>query len=355
MRALLLLVLLSLLAGSVYLVKEGVSREERLRQLVQQVGVLKLALSGERDRLSAAEKVRVDLERELAGALGQRDQFHQVLAARVDEVIARREARAKRQAASVRGMPEAVRLALVAFNRCLAEDGFPEVRMLWARELDGRELRDVELMEHHRESLKTTVYLAGRVSLRFDRELGQLSVHLLGGHRLAGDGRVELSEEGQVLEFAGLDGPKWEARLGYLMEVVGAYPAADVGPSPGPSLTEPERGAWLDRFERLLRAAGTDVAYRVERVGGLRDGSFADVVLLGYQGGRALKIAIEAASMQVAVDRRDGTVALVMRGGVLRKAGGETGIGDEGYRILLPEVSRELAMEVMMGMVVELD
>lgn len=369
MRPLLLLTLVAALGTGLYFLSEGRRLNAHNRHLQQRSDELQQRhdeLQARHDELQqatrdlegrelAASRRATELERELAGAIAERNNFNHVLAERVDEIVAQREARAEREATALRAMPEGVRLALAALNRCLAEDGFAQTRVLWAREIDGRELHGVELIEHDRASLATTLYLAERVTLQFDRGRGQLTAHLFDGHRLAGDGRTPFPAEGQALVFTDLDGPKWESRVGYLMEVVGAYPADEVEVAPSVGLAGRERELWLSRFTRLLRDAGTEVAYRVELVGDLRDAVFTDVLLLGYQDGRTLRLSMEAAEMQVVTDRRMGTVELVLRDGVLRKSGGETRITEQGYRILLPNVTHDRAMDLMMGMVVQLD
>ena len=143
----------------------------------------------------------------------------------------------------------------------------------------------------------------------------------------------------------------WESRVGHLLAVEGEYPV----PEPivrMPRLARDVRDLWIDRFKMLLEGAGTDVTYRVDDIGALADASFRDVLLLGYRDGKTLKTAIEAKRLAVVVDRETETVELVLEDGVLRKSGGETRIGGQGYRILLPEVTRARAIDLMMGMVV---
>ena len=113
-----------------------------------------------------------------------------------------------------------------------------------------------------------------------------------------------------------------------------------------------ERDAWLDRLDRLLASAGTDLRYRVDGLGGLEAAAFTGVLLLGYDGKQRLEIAVEAARMAVVSDAAGGTVELVLEDGVLRRSGGETTIPAAGYRVLLPAVTAETAMQTMLGMVV---
>lgn len=291
------------------------------------------------------------LEAELHEALRQRDEFNRTLDDRIAEIRDARREQAERTKETFGPMPEGVRLALVALNRCLSEDGYPEVRFLWAREISDRTMHDVELIEHNRDTLSTTVYLAGRATLHFDRERGQLTARLFEGHRRSAGLRERFPDEGEPVSFTDLQGPMWESRLGYLIRVEGEYPVPEKA-EPVAGLPRDVSDLWKARFERLLESAGTEVTYRVEQIGGLRDAEFQDVLLLGYHEGKTLKSAVEAKRLAVVVDSEAATVELVLEDGVLRKSGGETTIGAQGYRILLPHVTRAQAIDLMMGMVV---
>ena len=74
-------------------------------------------------------------------------------------------------------------MALATLNSCLGEDGFGEVRFLSAREIKGKEIIDVEVLEYDRSTLVSRIYLAGRVTLHLDRERGGLAIRFFDGHR----------------------------------------------------------------------------------------------------------------------------------------------------------------------------
>lgn len=294
---------------------------------------------------------RVDrLERDLAGALTERARILEMLEERVRAERQRRIRREKRLAEAVRAMPEGVRLALVAANECLRRDGFPEIRFLEARSLEDRELREVELVEHEREGLRTTFYLAGRVTLELDRAAGALVLRLREGYALRGGERTALPAEGLVLRLEHVDGPYWERRLPYLVRATGDYPREDAVRRP-PPMDPATRTAWLERFERLTNAAEGALRYRVDRFSHLEDGVFREVLVLGYGKGRRMEMAVEAGRLEVEVDAEAGSVELCVRDGILRQRGGSVPLPSKGYRLLLPGLSPARASEIMLGMV----
>lgn len=296
------------------------------------------------------QRVR-ELESGLAGAHEQRAEFSQFVEEKIEEIHTWREERARQARESFRPMPEGVRLALAALNRLLVEDGFAGMRFLSATELRGRELVDVELLERDEETLQRQLYLAERMTMELDREKGELTIRLFDGVRHAPEGAVDLPPDGWPLALADVHGPKWESRLGYLLEANGEYPGEEIDAA-AVELDGYTRELWLDRLDRLLGQADLDLLYRVEKFSGLSGGVFTDVLLVGYRD-RILHLAVEAERMSVVVDRAAETVELKLHGGLLRRAAGTSTIGPEGYRVLLPSVTIEQATDVMMGMVVQ--
>ena len=292
------------------------------------------------------------LEHELAVAIGQREEQSRVLAEQIGKLDARRRALRQESQDALRPMPEGVRLALIAINECLSEDGFAELRFLHAREIDHRSLRLAEAMERDPGSLASTLYVANKVQLELDRSRESLTLRFFDGVRVHRGEREELVEEGLPVVLRPVNGRMWEARLGYLLEVEGSYPEPAEETRQRPRMDRFTKQAWLSRLDGLLERAGTDVAYRVDRFAGLEGGVFADVLLLGYDDGKSLSVAMEAERMSVTVDEATGSVALLLHKGVLRKSGGETTIPSDGYRILLPSLTRDDAMKAMLGMVV---
>jgi len=292
-----------------------------------------------------------ELEQQLAAALAEREQIHQLLADKVAEFEAAREQDAELALERRKAMPEGVRLTLVALNDCLREDGFSEIRFLRATALTERTLYRVEMVESDRRNLFSSLYIAGRVTVRLDRDLGVIGLRFSDGYKLTNGVREPFPEAGCVLRLEHVAGPMWEGRLGHLIEAAGAYPVEQPEIPRASLLTRDQRASWIDRFERLLGDAGSHVRYRVDSLAGLEAGVFTGIVLLGYDEHRNLAAAIEAARLQVVCTERHHTVELLLEDGVLRKDGGEATISADGYRILLPNVTRERAMGIMLGMV----
>jgi hypothetical protein len=274
------------------------------------------------------------------------------LAARAAGEAARREQRERAARAVLRGPPAGVRLALAAINDCLREDGFERLRFLHAGALDGRTVCDVEAIERDEDALGTALYLASELQLELDRAAGALTLRLRDGHRLADGVRHELPPEGLELRFQPVDGRHWEQRLGYLLTARGQYPAPPAAASaPAGELDAEQRAVWLSRLAGLLEVAAGELRYRVHDLRGLADGAFTEVLLLGYDAGGRLVLSASAERMAVRATPAGGE--LVLESGTLRKAGGETTIPAAGYRILLPDVTREAALDAMLGMVVQ--
>ena len=108
--------------------------------------------------------------------------------------------------------------------KATSEDGFSEMRFLSAREIDGMELRDVEMLEHRRDSLASALYLADVATLHLDRERGELTLRfaLWGlGAGCAGTGTLVGMAAGAILGRPPLQIP-WVVALCSAMGFVAA-------------------------------------------------------------------------------------------------------------------------------------
>lgn len=250
-------------------------------------------------------------------------------------------------------MPEGLRRSLAALNECLREDGYAGMRFTRADAIQAKKLVAAELYVHDPGGLGSDLYLADEVTFSLDRGTGQLTMWFREGSMVKGSRRLVIPPEGHPLVLPQVLGPMWERRLPFLIEAAGDYPPSDrEKPRPEP-LDLVSRGDWLWRLQQLTEAAKTHVRYRVDRFRGLGNATFKEVLLLGYAKNKRLAESAEVAELQVIVDKRRGTVELLLRDGVLRKTGGNTTIGSDGYRILLLGVTPKQATDSMMGMVVQ--
>ncbi len=250
-------------------------------------------------------------------------------------------------------MPEGLRRSLVALNDCLREDGYPGMRFMAASGIQDKTLSKAEMYEHEARGLGSDLYLAAEVTFLLDRSKGKLTMWFRKGTMVKDGQRQTIPAEGCPVVLPSVFGPMWERRLPFLIRADGDYPEPahkKVRPKP---LDPVSRGDWLLRLDQLIRAAKTHLRYRVDRFRGLKDATFQEVLLLGYDDKKRLAESAEVAELQVVVDKRRGTVELMLRDGLLRKPGGQTRIDAEGYRILLLGVTPTEASDSMMGMVVQ--
>lgn len=339
MRAAARLATVMVLGGAVAVAAYHLSEAQRLHLRIAE-------LLTRRDELVTRCQV---LESQLADALRARDGATEAVADAVERERARRAAVDEHDTV---GMPEGVRLALVALNDCLRDDEHGTLRFFFARAIEDHVLRGVELVERDPRSLRTHAYLADRVEIELQRDVGQLTIHLHDGEVVSGGERRPLVADGESIVLADVDGPLWEHRCGLFLEARGAYP-----PEPDPELEQHRHrleavvaSDWIQRFDRLLAGAGTDLDLHVGHIGGIDDGVFLDVLVLGYDAGRKLALAAEASRMKV-VTGPGRSVELLLEDGVLRRAAGDTTIPARGYSILLPALRPEDAMNEMLGMV----
>jgi hypothetical protein len=324
----------------------------------------KEALSAERDKALAdlaavegdvrARDVRIAfLEREITAALARAEAVTEAVAVRRAELDALRAELDERRIAAGKPMPEGVRLAVRTLEDLLIADGYEGFRIIQARGLDDGALHDVELVETRDYGRRVTYYRAELLSVELDREGGAAALSLRNGHSVA-DGELQaIDGDGLAIELHEVDGPEWERRLPYLVKAVGEYPEAVAAAVADEVLDLSTRDRWRQRVDGLLAAADTEVRYELGEFRTIREGRFLDAALHGFDGARLLDRSASAARLGVEVDRAAGVVTLVLEDGVLRRRGGDTKIPASGYRILLPGVTPEQALDAMLGFVLE--
>ncbi|MDA0932265.1 MAG: hypothetical protein O3C51_02295 [Planctomycetota bacterium] len=318
----------------------------RLEAVTADLGAAEQAASSRAARIAF-------LEQELRAALARAESVTEAVAARRAELDALRAELDERRIAAGKPMPEGVRLAVRAFEELLIADGYEGFRIIQARALDDAALHDVELVETEDYGRRVTYYRAERLSVELDRERGAAAISLRNGHAVA-DGELRaFGEEGVSIELREVDGPEWERRLPYLVRAVGEYPETAARAAADEVLDLSTRDRWRQRVDALLSAADTEVRYGLGGFRTIRDGRFLDAALHGFDGARLLDRSASAARLGIEVDREAGVVALLLEDGVLRRRGGETKIPASGYRILLPGVTPEQALDAMLGFVVE--
>lgn len=294
------------------------------------------------------------LEAEVGRTAEQLAAMAEAVQQRAAAAAARAAAAQEAEAAALAPIPAGVRACLASLHECLRAEGFGLQRFVSARALDAEGLHDVEMIETHADGFGADFVRAGRMTAELDRGKGRLVLRFHDGHRTSAGARAALPADGWPLVFEPVDGRLFEHRLPFLVRATGAYadPAAAAGgPSPG-DLDPITRLQWLDRFDRLLAAAGTDEELRVNRLRGLQDGRFLAVQLLGTDAKHRLLSSADCARVAVEIDERAGVVSLLLQDGVLRRGGKESTITAEGYRMLLPKVTPKQAQDVMLGMVV---
>lgn len=291
------------------------------------------------------------LEEELRRALQQQRQIGDLLEQRQAAEQGERERRRRERLRANAPMPEGVRLCLMALRDLLRADGFLGLRFLSARALEGKELRDVELVDSDPEQLTSTLYVADRITLQLDRSSGEAVFRFFDGQRRIGDLVEVFPEDGLEVRFGPVSGPRWEERLPYLIEAVGSYPEDPAAAPKPPGLDPATRGIWIDRLNALLHQAGNDPRLEIGDLRDLRDGCFQHASLQGYDQSNLLALAASAESLAVEVDSQAGIVNLLLRDGVLHQKGGESTISKLGYRMLLQDLTPKQASDLMLGMV----
>lgn len=274
----------------------------------------------------------------------------------VEELLAQkqREADARTAAATAAAAPmsDGVRNCLVALHDQMRREGFTNVRFLRAAAIDGGELRDVEALDVAADQLAVTFLRGKRMTAVLERPTSTLLLRFFDGEARTAGVATSLPEDGFVLRFAEVDGPAWEAALPYLVRGEGFYPPPPAAAAKVPGVDPATRGQWIERVDSLLQRAGTADVWRLKRFRGMQDGWFLDVDLVASNAQNHVVGGAHCARMAVEVDPAAGIVSLRMVDGVLRQAGGESSIGGEGYRMLLPKWNCKQASDAMMGIVV---
>jgi hypothetical protein len=276
--------------------------------------------------------------------------------AAVEELLAQKqreaEARAAVAAAAELPMSEGVRTCLFALHDRLRREGFTNLRFLGASAIVDGELRDVEVLDVAADQLSVAFVRGKRMAAGFDRTNSRLTLRFYEGERKVAGASTPLPEDGFAILFDGVDGPALEAALPYLVRAEGNYPPPPLGEAKVPGVDPATRAQWLERVDGLLQRAGTADRWRMARFRGMRDGWFLDVDLVASDQKNHVVGGAHCARLAVELDPAAGIVSLRMVDGVLRQAGGESSIGGEGYRMLLPKLNCKQASDAMMGIVV---
>ncbi|MCC6784644.1 MAG: hypothetical protein IT457_17495 [Planctomycetes bacterium] len=290
---------------------------------------------------------------QLARALAQVDATNALLGAeRARLTTAREEFEARRE--RIRPpMPEGVRLMVLAFDACLAIEGCTHLRVLDARAFGEGALRGVEVLEAGVERRPSTLWLADELRLALDRNRGELELRFRGGSVVRDGVRRAIEPAGESIVLSTVAGEAWETRLPQLVAAVGEYPAVAAAREASERLDPLTMEAWRVRLEALLLGSGSGLRWRVGRFRKLSEARLVDVTIHGYGEDGLLAESASAKALAVEVDRAAGAVSLLLEDGVLRKPGGDTTIPPTGYRMLLPGVSPQAAIDAMLGLVVE--
>ena len=322
---------------------------KRLAELAGANEVAARGLRRERDKALAAVP---RLEAEVAASAARLQAMSDTLQQRTDDF--ERAAAESTEAAlrTLQPMSEGVRVCLQTLHECLRVEGFASLRFLSARRLDQEGLHEVEALDVHSDGLGVAFLYAARMTAQLDRGRGELVLRFFEGHRMVGGERVGLPEDGWSIVFAPVDGRLFEERLPYLVRADGVYsepkrpgrPASDVDPE--------VRGQWLERFDRLLAAAGTQQNLQVARFRGMRDACFLEADIVGTDNRHHVISGAHCARLCVEVDIAAGVVSLLLSDGVLRQGAAQSTITAEGYRMLLPNITPSQATDIMLGMVV---
>jgi len=305
-----------------------------------------------RARLAQRDARIVVLQDEAFAAIARAEAIGAAIEQQRAELEAARNALEDRRARGRAPMPEGVRLAVEALEDTLRRDGFGNLRVVDAESVEDHELRDVEVVDRSADGRDVTYYRAGVMTVELERDLGDLVLRFRDGHSVRNGFVEDLPEDGQIIRFAGVDGPRFEQRLPYLVQPIGAYPDDGAHGAPQVVMDPLTRERWAGRLRQVFELARTELRYEVGRFRTIENGRFRDAALHALDARKLLAQSIEAASIAIEVDRAIGTVSLLLEDGVLRKAGGETTIPKSGYRILLPGVTPAQAIDAMLGFVV---
>ena len=249
-------------------------------------------------------------------------------------------------------LPLGVRRCIETLRRCLDAEGYGDLRLLRASAIEDFALRDVEFVRVERDVPVAELVVADRMAIALDRTTGQLTLQFFDGFRRVQGVRRPLPEDGFHFELPVLDGRMWESTLPYLVKAVGEYLPEEAREEPKPVMDSIVRLQWIERIDLLLSRSGLEGHLRLKGFRNLEDAVFRDVRLAGYDRNKLLALQADCEQMAVEVDERARVVSLLFREGTLRREGTESKIGTQGYRILLPDVTPDQAVALMLGMVV---
>ncbi len=333
----------------------------------EEAGRLELAARADRaafDAVSSAavaaesERVRLQadnlrLERELDAALTWTQALGEALAAEGERRERAAVERAAASALAINPPPFGVQRCMLALRDCLRADGFEGMQLLRASALEGQELRDVEFLMLHRETGQSELIVAQSMTARLDRAGEIVTLKFMNGHARQDGLRSDLPPEGKELRLSVAEGRRWEQKLPYFLRPEGDYIERKGVQSDGRAMDRETRETWLERLDALLVDAGADLKLRVAGFVALEGHEFRSVRLVGYDDRNLLALAADCDRLAVEVDALAKVVSLRLSGGTLRRAGSESSIHGEGFRMLLPNVTPDRASLVMMGMVVQ--
>ncbi|MBL8732451.1 MAG: hypothetical protein JNN13_08795 [Planctomycetes bacterium] len=345
------LLVIGLLVVETHRLAESLGRAEvAQRELQQRLATAAAAAPPPTVAVDAVAHAELRLELETT-----RQQLAAVTAtlAQRNEQMARRQEQERELAQRRAPMPEGVRACLQALHEWLRSEGFANQRFLGAGSLEADGLHEVELLDTSADGLEVAFVQAARMTATLDRVTGQLELRFFDGTRSVGGQAAPLPEPGLPLRFCDIDGHRLEARLPFLVQAVGSYPA----PSPASVLPHTNldgftRRQWLERLDLVLGDAGMDLRWRATRLVGMDGGRFLDVDLVGTDTKRHVIATAHAAKLAIEVDRTAGVVSLLLQDGSLRREGVESTITAEGLRMLLPDLTPQKATDAMFGMVV---
>lgn len=341
------------LAQSFRSAEEAGRLEIRAREDMAALDRLEKAVSAAESERARLQADNLRLERELDAALSWMQSLGEAVAAEGERRERAAVERAAASALSINPPPFGVQRCMLALRDCLRADGHDGMQLLRASALEGQELRDVEFLTLDRETSATELVVAQRMTARLDRAAQAVTLKFFAGHARVDGLRADLPPEGKEIRLVGVEGRMWEQKLPYFLQSEGAY-AERVEQAPeARALDRETRETWLERLDALLVDSGSDLKLRVAGFVSLEGREFRSARLVGYDDRNLLALAADCERLAVEVDARARVVSLRLAGGTLRRAGSESSIHDEGFRMLLPNVTPERASMLLLGMVVE--
>jgi hypothetical protein len=327
MRLALTVFLLAAVAAAVFCCWQWRDAEARLRLL------------GE--RLTQETHRREGLEMDLFEARTA----HQRLVADVPALIAKRVPRPESQPTPPPAEPAQMLKLRQKINSALTAAGHPEVRVFRIRVADGPRLRGVQVHRFGGEGLPVEAWLAEELLLELNLGRPELVLRLTDGVLLVEGRREPLPEGGVPLGLGREETLRLMSELAEVVQLTGslaADPATTRPVRPSSWFSSEQRDEWVARLNELLGRADPGHRMSCLSLGGVVDGAFRDVMLLGYARGLLLDQVLSARSMVIECTP-GGSVQLVLRDGTLDRDGRKVELPADGYRVVLPGVPGEQA------------